>query len=114
MGPKFFAKVEEVKRLLTEAEGFYQSGRYDMAMKRYDQVLNLDPYNTAARKGQERIDLTKYQYGTQAYNETRGRAMWQVEHGWNNQSANTEQAPGRSRTLLRGIPVIPREFATSS
>ncbi|PYL80219.1 MAG: type II and III secretion system protein, partial [Verrucomicrobia bacterium] len=82
MGPKFFAKVEEVKKLLTEAEGFYQSGRYDMAMKRYDQVLNLDPYNTAARKGQERIDLTKYQYGVQAYNETRGRAMWQVEHGW--------------------------------
>jgi len=60
MGPKFLAQVEEVKRLLTEAEGFYQSGRYDMAMKRYDQVLNLDPYNTAARKGQERIDLTKY------------------------------------------------------
>ncbi len=56
MGPKFLAKVEEVKKLLTEAEGFYQSGRYDMAMKRYDQVLNLDPYNTAARKGQERID----------------------------------------------------------
>jgi len=44
------------------------------------QVLNLDPYNTAARKGQERIDLTKYQYGVQGYNETRGRAMWQVEH----------------------------------
>jgi tetratricopeptide (TPR) repeat protein len=82
MGPKFLAKVEEVKKLLTEAEGFYQSGRYDLAMKRYDQVLNLDPYNTAARKGQERIDLTKYQYGVQAYNETRGRAMWQVEHGW--------------------------------
>src|SRR6266853_1976221 len=82
MGPKFLAKVEGVKKLLTEAEGFYQSGRYDMAMKRYDQVLNLDPYNTAARKGQERIDTTKYQYGVQAYNETRGRAMWQVEHGW--------------------------------
>src|SRR6476660_6421752 len=82
MGPTFLAKVEEVKKLLTEAEGFYQSGSYDLAMKRYDQVLNLDPYNTAARKGQERIDLTKYQYGTQAENETRGRAMWQVEHGW--------------------------------
>src|SRR5438094_8572445 len=34
MGPKFLAKVEEVKRLLTEAEGFYQSGRYDLPMKR--------------------------------------------------------------------------------
>src|SRR5205823_3447377 len=82
MGPKFLAKVEEVKRLLTEAEGFYQSGRYDLAMKRYDQVLKLDPYNTAARRGQERIDHTKYRYGEEAYNETRGRAMWQIEHGW--------------------------------
>src|SRR5438093_11566909 len=82
MVPYNCAKDEDVKKLLTEAEGFYQSGRYDMAMKRYDQVLNLDPYNTAARKGQERIDATKYQYGVQGYNETRGRAMWQVEHGW--------------------------------
>src|SRR5437588_6846751 len=82
MGPKFLAKVEEVKRLLTEAEGFYQSGRYDLAMKRYDQVLKLDPYNTAARRGQERIDNTRYSYGEEAFNETRGRAMWQIEHGW--------------------------------
>ncbi len=82
MGPKFLGKIVEVKRLLAEAEGFYQSGRYDLAHKRYDQVLNLDPYNTAARKGQERLDLTKYQYAKEAYNETRGRAMWQVEKGW--------------------------------
>lgn len=81
-GPKFMAKVEQVKAWLAEAEGFYQSGRYDLAMKRYNQVLNLDPYNTAARRGQERIDNTKYRYGQEAYNETRGRAMWQVEHGW--------------------------------
>ena len=115
MGPKFLAKVEEVKRLLTEAEGFYQSGRYDMAMKRYDQVLNLDPYNTAARKGQERIDLTKYQYGTQAYNETRGRAMWQVEHGWEQPVRQYGTGAGPiDKTWLRVIPVIPREFAPSS
>ena len=128
MGPKFLAKVEEVKRLLTEAEGFYQSGRYDLAMKRYDQVLNLDPYNTAARKGQERIDLTKYQYGTQAYNETRGRAMWQVEHGWEqpvrqygtgagpieNVVARDSSNTARIRTKLDNI-VIPRiEFRDAS
>lgn len=82
MGPKFIAKVEEVKKLLTEADGFYKSGRYDLAFKRYEQVLALDPYNSAARKGQEQIDLTKYQYGVNAYNETRGRALWQVEKAW--------------------------------
>ena len=62
----FVNKVEEVKRLLAEADGYYQSGQYDKAMKRYDRVLALDPYNTAARRGQERIDNTKYQYGEEA------------------------------------------------
>jgi general secretion pathway protein D len=80
--PNFINKVEEVKQLLTEADGFYQSGQYDLAMKRYDQVLALDPYNTAARKGQEKIDNTKYQYGEEAYNETRGRQLWKVEGAW--------------------------------
>jgi type II secretory pathway component GspD/PulD (secretin)/tetratricopeptide (TPR) repeat protein len=78
----FINKVDEVKRLLAEADGFYQSGQYDKAMKRYDQVLTLDPYNTAARRGQERIDNTKYQYGEEAYNETRGRQLWKVEEAW--------------------------------
>lgn len=82
MSPTFIEKVEQVKQLLTEADGFYQSGRYDLAMKRYDQVLVLDPYNTAARKGQEKINNTKYKYGEEAYNETRSRQLWQVEKGW--------------------------------
>ena len=78
----FINKVEEVKRLLAEADGYYQSGQYDKAMKRYDRVLTLDPYNTAARRGQERIDNTKYQYGEEAYNETRARQLWKVEEAW--------------------------------
>jgi len=78
----FINKVEEVKQLLTDADGFYQSGQYDLAMKRYDQVLALDPYNTAARKGQEKIDNTKYQYGEEAYDETRSRQLWKVEGAW--------------------------------
>jgi general secretion pathway protein D len=78
----FVNKVEEVKRLLAEADGYYQSGQYDKAMKSYDRVLALDPYNTAARRGQEKIDNTKYQYGEEAYNETRARQMWKVEEAW--------------------------------
>src|SRR5262245_39161699 len=82
MSPTFMEKVEQVKQLLAEADGFYQSGRYDLAMKRYDQVLALDPYNTAARRGQAKINNTKYKYGEEAYNETRSRQLWQVEKGW--------------------------------
>src|SRR5215470_4168058 len=74
--PAFINKVEEVKQLLTEADGYYQSARYDLAFKRYEQVLNLDPYNVAARRGQEKIDNIKYRYGEDAYNETRARQLW--------------------------------------
>src|SRR5213596_1145032 len=78
----FIGKVEEVKQLLTEADGYYQSGRYDLAFKRYEQVLNLDPYNVAARRGQEKIDNIKSRYGEDAYNETRARQLWKVEKAW--------------------------------
>src|SRR5207248_4929464 len=82
VGPKFLSKVEEVKALLTEADGYYLSGRYDLAFKRYEQVLNLDPYNVAARRGQEKIDNIKSRYGEDAYNETRARQLWKVEKAW--------------------------------
>ena len=82
MGPKFLSKVEEVKKLLSDAEGYYVSGRYDLAFKKYEQVLALDPYNVAARRGEERINVTKTHYGEEAYNETRSRQLWQVEKGW--------------------------------
>jgi len=84
MGPKFIGKVEEVRKLLTDADGYYNSGRYDLAFKKYEQILNLDPYNVAARRGQEKINLQKTRYGEEAYNETRSRSMWQVQKGWEN------------------------------
>ncbi|HMJ04794.1 MAG TPA: Amuc_1098 family type IV pilus outer membrane protein, partial [Chthoniobacterales bacterium] len=84
MGPKFIGKVEEVRKLLIDADGYYKSGRYDLAFKKYEQILALDPYNTAARRGQERLNNQKTRYGEEAYNETRSRAVWQVQQGWEN------------------------------
>jgi general secretion pathway protein D len=80
--PAFISKVEEVKQLFAEADGYYQSGRYDLAFKRYEQILNLDPYNVAARRGQEKVNNAKYHYGENAYNETRSRQLWKVEKAW--------------------------------
>src|SRR5881227_2531527 len=128
MGPKFIAKIEEVKALLTEADGYYQSGRYDLAFKRYEQVLNLDPYNVAARRGQEKIDNAKYRYGEEAYNETRGRSLWEVEKGWEEPvrqygqavapfaDAFARDASGTARitTKLNTIIIPPIEFRDAS
>jgi general secretion pathway protein D len=80
--PGFIANIEEVKQLLLEADGFYASGRFDLAFKRYEQVLNIDKYNIAARRGMERVNGARERYALSAYNETRGDMLRQVEKGW--------------------------------
>jgi general secretion pathway protein D len=128
IGPKFLSKVEEVKRLLSDAEGYYNSARYDLAFKKYEQVLALDPYNVAARRGQERLNLTKTHYGDEAYNETRSRQLWQVQKSWEEPvrkygetigpitDAFTKDATGTARiTAKLNTIIIPRiEFKDAS
>ena len=127
-GPKFLSKVEEVRKLLSDADGYYNSGRYDLAFKKYEQVLNLDPYNVAARRGEEKINLTKTHYGEEAYNETRSRQLWQVQKGWEEPvrpygqtigattDAFTKDATGTARiTQKLNTIIIPRiEFRDAS
>ncbi len=128
IGPKFLSKVEEVKRLLSDAEGYYNSARYDLAFKKYEQVLALDPYNVAARRGEERLNLTKTHYGDEAYNETRSRQLWQVQKAWEEPvrkygetiepitDAFTKDATGTARiTAKLNTIIIPRiEFKDAS
>ncbi len=80
--PKFIDKVQQVKDLFTEAQGFYDAGRFELAFKRYEQILSLDPTNIAARKGEERVDNARYRYAEHAYDETRARSVWEVEKEW--------------------------------
>ncbi|MBE2203128.1 MAG: type II and III secretion system protein [Chthoniobacterales bacterium] len=80
--PQFAADRDEVVKLLAEADGFYATGRYDLAIKRYEQVLNIDRYNSAARMGMERVNNQKSTYQTEAYNETRSRMLWLVDRAW--------------------------------
>lgn len=82
MTPGFVANVEEVKQLLQEGQGFYASGRYDLAFKRYEQVLNIDKYNIAARRGMEQVNLARQQYQSVAYSESRSDLIRQVEKAW--------------------------------
>ncbi|MGH8047937.1 MAG: Amuc_1098 family type IV pilus outer membrane protein [Chthoniobacterales bacterium] len=80
--PKFAESRDLVTKLLAEAEGFYSRGSYDLATKRYEQVLNVDPYNVAARKGMEEVNTAREKYYAETYNETRARMLWQVSKGW--------------------------------
>jgi general secretion pathway protein D len=82
IGPKFRARIEEVKQLFVEARGFYDTGRYDLAYKRCEQILNLDQYNIGARKMEEQINKKKEDYAIEGYNQSRSFAIWQVTKSW--------------------------------
>jgi len=92
--PKSAAQRDQVVKLLREAGGLAESGRYDLAMKQYEAVLVIDPYNNAARKGMEAIQNSKLKYADEAYNETRSRLLWQVEKAWERPPRKSKQ--GRS------------------
>ena len=92
--PKLAAQRDEVVRLLREAEGLTQSGRNDQAIRTYEEVLTIDPYNSAARKGMEAIRSSNMKYADEAYNETRARMLWQTEKEWERPPRKSKQ--GRS------------------
>ena len=109
--PQFAAGRDEVTKLLYEAEGFYQSGRYDLALKRYEQVLDIDPYNIAARKGMEQTNSDKSKYYRESYNETRSRMVWLVDRSWERpvrhfQGGRSTGVNIQSRGGVRGTEVI--------
>lgn len=108
--PKFAAQRDEVTRLLGEASGFAESGRNDLALRRYESVLTIDPYNTAARKGMESLHNSGMKYADEAYNETRSRMLWQVEKAWErpprkSKQGRTTESTGRQQDV-RGTDQI--------
>ncbi len=76
--------ADNQKQLLTEAKGFADGGRLDLAFKRFEQVLSIDPYNKEARAGEEAVARAKSDFDIAAYNETRARAVPKVEAAWAN------------------------------
>jgi general secretion pathway protein D len=82
MTPGFVAQVDQVKQFLSDAQGYYDSGRFDEAFKAYEKVLNIDPQNTSARLGMEQVDKQRSSYAETAYNEHRSEMIGQVAGAW--------------------------------
>ncbi len=76
------ANVDKVRRTLYMAQGNYDLGKYDAAKANYEDVLRLDPYNSAARRGMEKIAATKSDYYRAAYDHTRAELLNQVDNAW--------------------------------
>ena len=74
--------IDKVRRGLYTAEGNFNLGKYDDAKIEYDNVLRVDSYNSAARRGLEKIASAKSDYYRAAYDHTRAELLSQVDAAW--------------------------------
>lgn len=80
--PAHVKNAHQVGRLLREAEGFHSLGQYDRAHIVYQEVLRIDPYNKAARRGMEKISSTKADYYRAATDHSRAAMLAEVDRNW--------------------------------
>ena len=74
--------IDEVRRTLYMAQGNFDLGKFDAAKKNYQDVIRVDPYNSAARRGLQKIADTKSDYYRAAYDHTRAELLMQVDQAW--------------------------------
>ena len=80
--PQHVRDVEEVTRLLSLAYGYYDLGKFDDAYSTFAQVIKIDPYNKAARQGQEAVSKRRINYYQAARNSYRAKALAEVDALW--------------------------------
>ena len=96
-GPAAAEETKSANPQLAEAKTYLASGRYDLAAKRYNQVLSADPDNAAARRGLEQLESARAKYYETAYNEARSDILKQVDRAWS--SPVRKFAPQPTRQL---------------
>ncbi len=80
--PEHIERVKRVEEALVRAMGFYDLGDFDSAENEYFKVLNIDRYNTGARRGLEGNENAKTEYYKSAYDQTRSMALRELASQW--------------------------------
>ncbi|MBK1825859.1 Amuc_1098 family type IV pilus outer membrane protein [Haloferula rosea] len=80
--PEHTADIEEVRLLLYKADGAFMLGKLDEAKAVYEDVLQVDSTNSAARRGMEKVAAAKSDYYRAAYDQTRAEMLSMVDAEW--------------------------------
>ncbi|WP_345780959.1 Amuc_1098 family type IV pilus outer membrane protein [Prosthecobacter sp.] len=88
---KHVANVEAVQTLLLKANSFIEIGDPDKAIATYQDVLRIDPYSSAARRGMEKAEQQKQRYYKAAYDHQRSKMLSAVDQTWEDQLPPTVQ-----------------------
>src|SRR5207245_4080980 len=80
--PEFKAKRDDVGRLFREGKILMNSGQYDEAEKRFQQVLLLDPYNDDAHQFLDQVNAERQPSAVEGTEAARSRMLWQADNAW--------------------------------
>lgn len=79
---KHVDNVGAVQTLLIKANSFLQIGDLDKAISTFQDVLRIDPTNSAARRGMENVERQKQKYYKSAYDQHRAKMLGEVTRSW--------------------------------
>ncbi len=80
--PEHIGRVEEVNRLLTLANGYFNLGQFDKAVRTFQNVLRYDATNTAAQEGIARTEKARERYFRAAHDAGRAQMLNDVSKQW--------------------------------
>lgn len=101
------ANVDKIRRGLYTAEGNFNLGKYDDAKREYENVLRVDPTNSAARRGMEQVATAKSDYYRAAYDHTRAELLSQVDSAWESAVPQSPSAPKPSEEIAESPALLP-------
>ncbi|MCH5285609.1 MAG: tetratricopeptide repeat protein [Akkermansiaceae bacterium] len=107
--PEHVKNVEEVQRLLSLGWGAYELGKYDEAEQEFRNILRIDPYNIAAQRGIEAVQVRRQQYYRAQYNTYRSQAIAEVDAMWNNAQPLFEGTVHQGDTHMSSTGSTPEE-----
>ncbi len=91
--PEFVAKKDQIKKLFREGKILMNSGQYDEAESRLQQILILDPYNADAHVLLKALNKQRIDYAEGAQDETRVHRLWEVSDRWTPPISSEMQPP---------------------
>ncbi len=80
--PDFIAKKDQIKKLFREGKILMNSGQFDEAERRFQQILLLDPYNEDASTQLKSVSAARIDIALGAADATRVRRLEQVADAW--------------------------------
>jgi general secretion pathway protein D len=85
--PEHVENVSKVTKGLQMGASSVEIGKYDEALSQYEDVLRIDPYNSAARRGMELAERKRAEYFDTARDHQRSRMLNMVNEAWEHKPA---------------------------